>query len=134
MAKRSRHQRHHWATGPSATSPTDAPDTSTERLVARIRDGHLDTELPALIDAINERVRILDELQTHRSLAQLSVGTRVRLNDAVSPRYLQGQCGEVHDINDDHVVVCLDTPVGRFTSGHIRCSPRVLERIDDSGT
>lgn len=67
-------------------------------------------------------------------MAQLSIGARVRLNGTVSPRYLQGQRGEVHEIDGNHVVVCLDAPLGRFTSGHVRCSPLSLERIDEAGT
>ena len=79
-------------------------------------------------------MRTVENLRTRRALAQLSVGTRVRLNNTVSPRYLHGCCGEVHDIDGEHVVVCLDVPVGRFSSGHVRCSPLALERISAIGT
>jgi hypothetical protein len=119
---------------PGPGAPAGAANDSTDRLVARIGTGELDGQLPALIDAINQRARILGDLQLRQSLARLSVGARVRLNSTVSPRYLQGQCGEVHDIDGDHVAVCLDTPTGRFTSGHIRCSPLSLEPIAKTGT
>jgi hypothetical protein len=131
MAKRSRNQPHRPV--PARAGSGDDND-STERLIARIRDGHLDSQLPALIDVINQRARTLSNLQVRRSLAQLSVGTRVRLNSNVKPRYLQGQSGEVHELDGEQVVVCLDAPVGRFTSGHIRCSPLSLERVDESRT
>ncbi|MFN2503665.1 MAG: hypothetical protein ABR540_05430 [Acidimicrobiales bacterium] len=58
----------------------------------------------------------------------------MRLNHTLSPRYLHGCCGEVHDIDGDHVVVCLDVPVGRFSSGHVRCYPLALERISPADT
>jgi hypothetical protein len=124
MPKRPRNQRQRSA-HPRPAAPASAANASTDLLVARIGNGNgeLDGQLPALIDAINQRARTLSDLQLRDSLAQLSVGARVRINSTVSPRYLQGQCGEVHDIDGDHVVVCLDTPTGRFTSGHIRCAP-----------
>ncbi len=133
MPKRPRNQRQRSAP-PRPAATAGAANASTDRLVARIGNGELDDQLPALIDAINQRARTVSDLQLRHSLAQLSVGARVRLNSTVSPRYLQGQCGEVHDIDGDHVVVCLDTPTGRFKSGHIRCSPLSLERIAETGT
>jgi hypothetical protein len=134
MAKPSRRNRPRPTAGPPVNTPRAIPDISAETLAARIRDGHLDAELPALIEAINQRLLILEERRTRQALAQLSIGTRVRINDTVKPRYLQGQHGEVHDIDGEHIVVCLDTPTGRFTSGHIRCSPLALEPINDVET
>jgi hypothetical protein len=115
-------------------TPTPVTDTPDNTLADRIRHGHLDRELPTLIEAINHRARTLGDLRTSSALARLSVGTRVRVNGPVRPRYLQGQSGEVHDIDVNHVVVCLDNPIGRFTSGHISCSPTILERIHDPAT
>ena len=119
---------------PPESTSDGAADTPIATLVARIGSGQLDAGLSVLIDAINARVRIVVDLRTHEALAQLTVGTRVRLNHTVSPRYLHGCHGEVHDIDGDHVVVCLDVPVGRFTSGHVRCSPLALERTGPAGT
>ncbi len=130
MAKRSRNHR----TGSVPTAiPGAAGNDSADRLIARIRDGQLDGQLPALIDVINQRARVLAGLKLRQSLARISVGARVRLNANVNPRYLQGQHGEVHDVDGEHVVVCLDVPVGRFTSGHIRCSPLSLD-IEEAET
>jgi hypothetical protein len=50
-------------------------------------------------------------------------------NNQVTPQYLRGTTGEIHELADNLVTVCLDTPVGKFTSGHIRCSPEMLEPI-----
>jgi hypothetical protein len=144
MAKRSRNRRRSTA-GPSSyaatpssqtrpETPTAGSDTNENTLIDRIRHGHLDHDLPALIEAINHRIRVLNDLRTSQALARLSVGTRVRVNGPVSPRYLQGQSGEIHEINTNRVLVCLDKPVGRFTDGHISCSPIILERIDSPAT
>lgn len=118
---------------PAAPDGTD-DDTGIVGVVARISSGALDAELPRLIDAINARVQTVTDQRTRQALAQLSVGARVRLNHTVSPRYLHGCCGEVHDIDGDHIVVCLDVPVGRFSSGHVRCSPLALDRIGPADT
>lgn len=106
------HRNHRTGSVPTATPGAGAH--SAEGLIARIRDGQLDGQLPVLIDAINQRARVLADLQLRQSLARISVGARVRLNTNVNPRYLQGKHGEVHDIDGEHVVVCLDVPVGRF--------------------
>jgi len=131
MAKRKRsHDRRASRRPPPALATPDAGvELSIAGVVARIGSGTLDDELPRLIDAINARVRTVADVRTRQAREQLSVGTRVRLNHTVSPRYLHGCCGEVHDIDGDHVVVCLDVPVGRFSSGHVRCSPLALEPI-----
>lgn len=137
MGKRSRKRPnvHTHSTRPLAESAFEATaDSDTASLPARIGSGQLDADLPALIDAINARLRAIEDSRTRQALAQLSVGTRVRINDTVSPRYLHGCCGEVHDIDGNHLVVCLDVPVGRFSSGHVRCSPLAVERIRPAGT
>ncbi|MGH9083070.1 MAG: hypothetical protein ACRDWN_06975, partial [Acidimicrobiales bacterium] len=56
-------------------------------------------------------------------LARLSVGDRVRFADTAKPQYLRGATGEIHEFYEDLVVVCLDTHVGKFRSGHVRTSP-----------
>ena len=54
MAKRSRNHR---AGSVPTTIPGAAGNDSADRLIARIRDGQLDGQLPALIDVINQRAR-----------------------------------------------------------------------------
>ena len=107
--------------------PQPRPDVHT--LVAAIRDGHLDDDLPDIVDAINERRARTEADQTRRALEQLAVGTRVRIDRHVQPKYLQGATGTIHQIEHTTVVVLLDTPLGRFKDGHISCSPRVLHPI-----
>jgi hypothetical protein len=113
-------------------SPPPPPDI--DALIAAIRGGHLDDELPALVDAINERRQRSDRDLTRRALQHLTVGTRVRLDEHVRPKYLQGAAGTIHQIDATTVVVSLDTPTGRYTDGHISCSPRVLHAIPEKGT
>ena len=63
------------------------------------------------------------------TLQRLSVGGRVRIDGHASRRYLQGRTGTIHQIEHQTVTICLDTGTGRFTDGHINCSPRVLHPI-----
>ncbi len=110
------------------------PPPNIDALVAAIHDGRLDDDLPALVDAINDRRHRIDSDQTRRALQHLSVGTPVRLDEHVRPRYLQGCTGTIHQIDGVTIVVSLDTPVGRFTDGHVSCSPRALHPIPEAKT
>lgn len=130
MGKRSRRQ--HANHKPSLSSPGANPGTGPahDDLADRVLSGELDTELPVLIEAINRRWKIIHDQRTAAAMAKLRVGDRVRIGHDVSPQYLHGRHGEVHQIDHDQVVVCLDTPVGRFKSGHVRCPPTALERAE----
>ena len=88
--------------------------------------GRLDAELPEIVTAVNARIAELERVRTERALARLSVGCKVVLTGEVKPKYLRGHTGEVHMIEDGHVVVRLDRPAGRFTEGHISCPPGAL--------
>jgi hypothetical protein len=55
------------------------------------------------------------------TLASLRVGDRVRINHHAKPNYLHGQPGTVTGWAGQNVVVQLDQPVGRFTTGQLRC-------------
>jgi hypothetical protein len=57
------------------------------------------------------------------------VGDRVRINHSAKPNYLHGQTGTVTGWAGQNVVVQLDQPVGRFTTGELRCPPLVLEPL-----
>lgn len=57
------------------------------------------------------------------------MGVRVRIDNQVKPRYLQGATGTIHHIDGTTVTVYLDTPTGRFTDGHVACSARALHPI-----
>lgn len=114
-----------------ATGPVAAATTTTPTLEQLIVDGVFDQRLPALIDAINHRLRAIDDAESVAARQRLHVGDRVRHNDRVKPKYLEGHAGTIHEIHDDYIVVCLDHPIGRFTSGHVRSHPRTLEPITE---
>ncbi len=46
-----------------------------------------------------------------------------------SPKYLHGACGRVIDLDEHTATVCLPRPVCRFKSGHVRCPPLALDRL-----
>jgi hypothetical protein len=111
-----------------------AAHTDIDAVVAAIIDGHFDHDLPAIVEAINDRRRLIDTDQTRQALQRLRTGARVRIDNHVKPQYLQGLTGTIHQIDGTAVTVCLDTPVGRFTDGHISCSPRVLHPLTTTNT
>ena len=108
-----------------------APTTeiTAESLARRIRDGGYDNRLTDLADAINDRAQTLRDERNEQARRHLHVGCRVRILDNVKPLYLVGQVGEIHEIDHDHVIVCLDNPIGKFTDGHIQCTPTNLEPL-----
>lgn len=108
---------------------TEQPGIDIAAVLAAIADGRLDHHLPALADAINQRNRDSAAEQTRAALQHLAIGTRVRIDDHISPHYLRGRPGTIHHIDGTTVTVCLDTPIGRFTDGHVACSARVLHAI-----
>jgi hypothetical protein len=106
-----------------------APVDLVQAVVEAIARGELDQELGVLSAVINERVRLLATARSMRTLASLRVGDRVRINHSAKPNYLHGQAATVSGWAGQNVVVQLDHPVGRFTSGELRCPPLVLEPL-----
>src|SRR5215218_1327990 len=98
-------------------------------VVEAIARGELDEELGVLAAVINERVRLLATARSMTTLASLRVGDRVRINHRAKPNYLHGRAGTVTGWAGQNVVVQLDQPVGRFTTGELRCPPLVLEPL-----
>ncbi|MGH2968846.1 MAG: hypothetical protein ACRDK0_07245 [Solirubrobacteraceae bacterium] len=133
MGKRSRRSTspEHRAALPAPRPPSAAPPaTDPNRLLLdAIADGELDHHLTALADAVNARRHLLHTVRAATALAQLCVGDEVRINHTVSPKYLHGVHGRVIDLDDDSATVCLHRPVGRFKSGHVRCPPLALDRL-----
>ena len=113
-----------------ATSECSRGLQNFEPLATAILLGLLDHGLPELIDAINARNRAITQLRTEEALVRLSLKDRVRFADTAKPQYPRGPTGESHEFYGDAVVLCLDTPVGRFTSGDVRSPPELLEPIE----
>ena len=102
-----------------------APVDLVQAVVEAIARGELDEELAVL----NQRVRLLATARSMRTLASLRVGDRVRINHSANPNYLHGRAGTVSGWAGQNVVVQLDQPVGRFTTGELRCPALVLEPL-----
>jgi hypothetical protein len=141
MSKRARRRNHRPAanrpapptprpTGPQqpAISPA-APVTPERLLLDQVADGALDHSLHALADAIHARQHLLHTVQAATALAQLCVGDVVCINHTIKPHYLCGAQGRIVDLDDHTATVCLHRPIGRFTSGRIRCPPLALDRL-----
>ena len=92
--------------------------------------GQLDDAIDVIIDSVNQRTRTIDRERKETARARLALHDRVRFANTAKPQYLRGATGEIHEFYEDLVVVCLDTPVGRFTSGHVRCPPELLELVE----
>jgi hypothetical protein len=103
-----------------------APERS---LLVAIADGRLDDHLTALAEAVHARQHLLHTVRSANALATLCPGDRVRITEAVSPRYLAGMQGTVIDVDDQTATIRLPRPVGRFHSGQVRCSPLALEKL-----
>lgn len=132
MSKRSRRgQRRHAPTNSAATLHAATSPVQSERLLLdQIAAGELDPHLTAIAEAVRARYELLHTINTHKALAMLNVGDRVRINHQASPRYLHGVHGIITELDDDIAVVCVHRPIGRFKSGEIRCPPPVLDRLN----
>jgi hypothetical protein len=123
MSRRTRRPR------PGPARPQAAPVDLVQAVVEAIARGELDDELAVLGAVINERVRLLATARSMTTLASLRVGDRVRINHSAKPNYLHGRAGTVSGWAGQNVIVQLDQPAGRFTTGELRCPPLVLEPL-----
>src|SRR5215204_5479770 len=114
---------------PSPARTPAAPIDLVQTVVEAIARGELDDELAVLGAVINERVRLLATARSMTTLASLRVGDRVRINHSAKPNYLHGRAGTVTGWAGQNVIVQLDQPVGRFTTGELRCPPLILEPL-----
>lgn len=115
--------------GSDRRSAGDEPTEHERSLLDAIADGDLDEHLTALADAIHARQRLLHTVRSATVLATLCAGDHVRVNQAVSPRYLAGLRGTVVDVDDRAATIQLARPVGRFRSGVVRCPALALDRL-----
>ncbi|MEA2297494.1 MAG: hypothetical protein QOF77_430 [Solirubrobacteraceae bacterium] len=130
MPKSDGHTRQTRGTGLAPPPGRDATAKTPERsLLHSIAAGEIDAHLPALAQAIHARLNLLHTINSIDALAQLVVGDRVRINHHVRPRYLEGLHGAIIALDTSTATVRLQRPVGRFTTGEIRCPPLALERV-----
>ena len=114
---------------PAGTSPPRALEPEP-LLLDQIVAGELDPHLTAIAAAIRARYELLHTVNSQKALAMLNVGDRVRINHQASPRYLHGVRGVIVELDEHTAVVSVHRPIGRFTSGEIRCPPLVLDRLN----
>jgi hypothetical protein len=110
------------------TVPPRARGEAERSLLDAIAEGELDAHLGAIAAAVDARRRLLHTVESSHRLAALCVGDRVRIGQGVSPRYLAGLDGTIVELDDRAATVRLDSPIGRFESGRVRCPPLVLEK------
>ena len=108
------------------TSLTGEPE---RLLLDQIAQGVLDPHLTAIAQAIRARYELLQTVNSAKALAQLTVGDAVRINHHARPRYLQGLHGRIIELDQESATICLHQPVGRFTSGQVRCPPLTLDKL-----
>jgi len=76
------------------------------------------------------RLHLLHTVRSVSALAMLNVGDRVRINHRARPRYLHGVQGTILELDERSATIGTHRPVGRFTSGEIRCPPLALDRVN----
>ena len=106
-----------------------SPVSPERSLLESIASGELDLHLPAIARAIDARLHLLHTMESLDALADLVIGDHVRINHHARPRYLQGLHATVVDVDDQTATISLHRPIGRFTSGTVRCPPLVLDRL-----
>jgi hypothetical protein len=112
------------------TSQHASPAVLGLSLLDAIARGELDDRLTALAEAIDARRRLLHTVRSATVLAGLRVGDLVRINHAISPRYLAGLQATVVELDDHAATLRLQRPVGRFSTGVLRCPPLALDRLE----
>jgi hypothetical protein len=98
-------------------------------LLQSIASGELDVHLPAIARAIDARRHLLHTMDSIDALAELVVGDVVRINQHARPRYLQGLRATIIDVDAMTATISLERPIGRFTTGRLRCPPLALDRV-----
>jgi len=98
-------------------------------LLDAIASGELDDHLGALAMAVDARRHLLRTIASSTVLGTLCAGDRVRINDRISPRYLAGLDATVIELDEHAATIRLQSPIGRFTSGRVRCPPLALEKL-----
>ena len=80
-------------------------------VVSAVERGDLDAKLDLLESAVLERK---SKIRSATTIADLSVGNKVKINERCGTRYLRGETGVVVGIRRTKLVVHFDNPTGRF--------------------
>lgn len=103
--------------------------TTLDNVIAGIADGHYDSQL----DSLQEAIRVRREHKQRVTMIGMRPGSRVRFNSKTKPRYLVGVEGTVTKKNQKTVVVDLDSrvtsPQGRSWHRNIRVPVGLVEVV-----
>ena len=133
MSKRARRRPQHrpLANLPQrASCPPPSTPTPERLLLDQIAAGELDPHLTAMAEAVRARYELLHTINSHKALAMLTIGDRVRINHHATPQYLHGVHGVITELDNHTAIVCVHRPIGPFKNGEIRCPPLVLDRLN----
>jgi hypothetical protein len=86
--------------------------------------GELDADLENIKTAIATRKGMLDLVMKN----SLSVGDKVKFNNAVKPTYLRGMIATVVKLNRERIVIELPAAAGRF-KGRITTPVSLVEKV-----
>jgi hypothetical protein len=108
-----------------------SPVSPERSLLESIASGELDLHLPAIARAIDARLHLLHTMESRDAGGPPRGGGRGRPGGPgrARPRYLQGLHATVVDVDEQTATISLARPIGRFTSGTVRCPPLVLDRL-----
>jgi hypothetical protein len=98
-----------------------------EPLLQAIVAGVLDDHLDRIAVVLNARVNALNQAEELIASRQFHVGDRVRIGHTLRPLYLHGRPGTITQRTADTWTVQLDEPVGRYTTGELRCRSTDIE-------
>jgi len=114
---------------PRPRTPEPVNPEQVQHLVGIIATGGLDEHLATISAAIGQRHRHLLRAESNQAAARINLGDRISLNHTIRPLYLHGATGTVIDWAGQRAIVQLDNPIGRFTTGEVRCPPLGLDRL-----
>lgn len=99
-------------------------------LVFNILDGNMDDSLEAITNAIYERRQSL----RNRKILLLKRNDKVRFNNSVRPKYLQGLVGEIQKVNRTTVTVKIieedKIKARRYGYGSFRTPVSLVEKVE----
>jgi hypothetical protein len=107
---------------------------STRDLIKGILSGEYDDDFQEIEDAVKARQNTLRKINRPEPTPRRETGMRpgdvVRINNNCGTRYLAGRHVKITDrLQKNFRIELLDGPMGRFTSGTLKCPPSLLEWI-----
>ena len=100
-------------------------------MLDQVATGELDAHLTAIFDAVRARRELLHTVDVAKALAMLHVGDpRSDQPSRPSLATCTGSEAASSKVDEEAAIVCIHRPVGRFTSGEIRCPSLVFDRLD----